>query len=106
MQITKTEKTSDGKTGDLRAKAPGTPKIVLNELGKVGVHVDTWAPDGNGSSVQYEVGLTDGDIESLLDCLSNPKSPEEAQAVGKLMQENLRSLLRLSALGSGGSLPE
>lgn len=104
MQITKTDKTSDGKLGDLRAKAPGAPTISMNEQGKLGVQVAIWVPDGSGSAVQHEVGLTDGDIERLLDCLSNPKSPEEARAVGKLMQANLRNLLRLSALGSGVSL--
>ncbi|MBF6617129.1 hypothetical protein [Pollutimonas thiosulfatoxidans] len=101
MRIEKTEKSAEGNMGVLRAKLPGVAELQVDERGKLTARVTGWAADGQGSSVEHQVMLTDGDIERLLTCLANPKSPEISALVSKLMSENLRNTLRLSALGSG-----
>ncbi|MGB6104843.1 MAG: hypothetical protein WBF88_13470 [Pusillimonas sp.] len=104
MEIKKTEQSSEGKLGALRARLPGVPEIQIDERGKLTAQVTAWVPDGKGNSDQHQVMLTDGDIERLLTCLANPKSPEISQLVSKLMRENLRNIIRLTALGSGTAL--
>ncbi|NYT57487.1 hypothetical protein H0A65_00960 [Alcaligenaceae bacterium] len=104
MKIKKTEQSSEGKLGALRSRLPGVPEIQIDERGKLTAQVTAWVPDDKGNAEQLQVVLTDGDIERLLASLANPKSPELAAVVGKLMGENLRSILRLSALGAGTAL--
>jgi|SRR5690606_24134914 hypothetical protein len=104
MKIKKTEKSTEGKLGALRAKIPGSPEIQVDDKGKLTVQVTAWVPDGKGNSEQHQVVLTDGDIERLLTCLANPQNVEASQLVGKFMRENLRNILRLSALGAGTAL--
>ncbi|AEC19917.1 hypothetical protein PT7_1377 [Pusillimonas sp. T7-7] len=104
MKIMKTEQSSEGKLGELRARLPGVPEIQIDERGKLTAQVTAWVPDGKGGADQHQVVLTDGDIERLLTSLANPKSPEVSAVVSKLMSENLRNILRLSALGAGAAL--
>jgi len=104
MKIKKTAQSSEGKLGEFRARLPGVPEIQIDERGKLTAQVTAWVPDGKGNAEQLQVVLTDGDIERLLASLANPKSPEQAAVVGKLMGENLRSIFRLSALGAGTAL--
>lgn len=104
MKIVKTEKSVEGKLGALRAKVPGSTEIQIDERGKLSAQVSAYSPDEQGVYVQHQVVLSDGEIERLLACLANPRTEESTLAVSKLMRENLRSLLRLSALGSGTSL--
>lgn len=106
MKIEKTEQSAEGKMGALRARLPGSPEIQLDDRGKLSVQVTAWVPDGQGNSTQHQVVLTDGDIERLLSCLSTPRDPQATQAVGKFMQQNLRSILRLTALGAGTALAD
>lgn len=106
MKIQKTEKSTEGKLGTLRAKIPGQPEIQIDDRGKLAVQVTAWVPDGKGNSEQHQVVLTDGDIERLLTCLANPHNAEDSQVVSKFMRENLRSILRLSALGAGTALAD
>src|SRR3546814_18164945 len=65
MKIQKTEKSTEGKLGTLRAKIPGQPEIQIDDRGKLAVQVTAWVPDGKGNSDQHKVVLTDGDIERL-----------------------------------------
>ncbi|NYT85806.1 hypothetical protein [Pollutimonas harenae] len=104
MKIMKTEQSSEGKLGELRARLPGVPEIQIDERGKLIAQVTAWVPDGKGSSEQLQVVLTDGDIERLLTSLANPKNAEASAVISKLMSENLRNILRLGALGSGTAL--
>ncbi|MCC2595356.1 hypothetical protein LKR43_03280 [Pusillimonas sp. MFBS29] len=106
MKIKKTEQSSEGKLGELRARLPGVPELQIDERGKLTAQVTAWVPDNQGNAEQLQVILTDGDIERLLASLANPKTPEHATVVGKLMGENLRSLLRLSALGAGTTISD
>lgn len=106
MKVTKTKKVSAGKVGEVRSKLPGAPSISTDERGKLAVQVKVWVPSGKGEAEELQVELTNGDIERILDTLAHPHDVESAQAVGKLMQENLRSLLRLTALGSGTALAD
>lgn len=106
MKIKKTEASSKGKAGALRAKFPGQPKTLIDDQGKLAVQVTTWVSNGKDGSDQHQVVLTDGDIERLLTCLANPGDADTAKAVSKLMGENLRNMLRLVALGSGTALVE
>src|SRR5690554_5485795 len=101
MRIEKTEKSAEGNMGVLRAKLPGVAELQVDERGKLTARVTGWAADGQGSSVAPQVMVTDGDIVRLLTCLPKPKSPEINALDSKLMSENLRNTLRLSALGSG-----
>lgn len=104
MKILKTEKSAEGKLGALRAKIPGATEVQIDERGKLSALVSAYVPDGNGEFVQHQVVLSDGEIERLLTCLANPKDSEESMVVSKFMRENLRNILRLSALGSGTAL--
>ena len=104
MKIQKTEKSSDGKIGELRTKIPGLPEVQIDEQGKLAVQMTAWVANGNGGSDQHQVVLTDGDLERLLTCLANPSHADATAVVSKLMRENLRSVLRLMALGSGTAL--
>jgi len=104
MKIEKTEESTAGKLGELRAKFPGQPTVQLDTEGRLAVQITAWAPNGAGGSDQHHVVLTDGDLERLLTCLAHPGDADTAKAVRKLMQENLRNALRLVALGSGTAL--
>jgi len=104
MKVKKTGSLVEGSVGAVRTRLPGSPEMQIDDQGKLTAQVSVWVPDGNGNSEQHHVVLTDGDIERLLTCLANPKDPEVAMAVSKIMRENLRNILRLSALGSGVSL--
>ncbi|MCQ9616495.1 hypothetical protein L1889_07045 [Paenalcaligenes niemegkensis] len=104
MKIVKIGKPNEAEAGAIRAKLPGTPEIQVDERGKLAIQVTAWVPDSDGNSQQHQVVLTDGDIERLLSCLSNPRDSESTEVVGKFMQQNLRSILRLSALGAGTTL--
>ncbi|MGB3425819.1 MAG: hypothetical protein WBF84_05445 [Castellaniella sp.] len=104
MKIKKTEESSAGKAGALRAKFPGSPEAQIDDQGRLGVQITAWVPNGKDGSDQHQVVLTDGDIERLLTCLANPRDADTAKAVSKLMKENLRNALRLVALGSGTAL--
>ncbi|MFC3338910.1 hypothetical protein [Paracandidimonas soli] len=106
MKIKKTEKVDEGKVSALRAKLPGQPEVQIDEKGKLAVQLTVWAQNEAGVSEQYQVTLTDGDVERLLASLASPKTPEHTQVVGNFMQQNLRSILRLSALGSGVALAD
>ncbi|MGB3288095.1 MAG: hypothetical protein WBA83_02345 [Burkholderiaceae bacterium] len=101
MKINKTEKSNAAKSGAVRAKLPAKPEIQTDDRGKLAVQITAWAPDGKGNAVQHQVVLTDGDIERLLSSLANPQDPDTARVVGRFMEQNLKSLLRLSALGAG-----
>ncbi|MGB6006938.1 hypothetical protein [Castellaniella sp.] len=104
MQINKTEKSSAGKAGDLRAKFPGQPETQIDDQGRLVVQITAWVPNGKDGADQHQVALTDGDIERLLTCLANPRDADTAKVVSKLMKANLRNALRLVALGSGTAL--
>ncbi|MGB6241852.1 MAG: hypothetical protein WBF69_05155 [Castellaniella sp.] len=104
MKINKTEKSSAGKAGDLRAKFPGQAETQIDGQGRLAVQITTWVSNGTDGSDQHQVALTDGDIERLLTCLAHPRDADTAKAVSKLMKENLRNALRLVALGSGTAL--
>jgi len=101
MKIRKTEKADEGNISAVRAKLPGQPSIQMDEKGKLAIRLTAWAENAEGGSDQYEVTLSDGDLERLLASLASPRSPDHTQVIGTFMQQNLRSILRLSALGSG-----
>lgn len=104
MKIKKTDKSSEGKAGALRAKGLGIPKLQADKKGSLAVETTVWVPNAEGGSDEHQVTITDGDIERLLTRLANPTDAESAKAVSKLMRENLRSALRLVALGTGTQL--
>ncbi|MDS1142000.1 hypothetical protein RE432_16275 [Pusillimonas sp. SM2304] len=106
MKILKTEKLAEGQAGALRARIPGATEVLIDERGKLSARVTAYVPDGQGAYVQHQVVLSDGEIERLLACLANPKNEEVSGVVGKFMGENLRNLLRLSALGAGTALAD
>jgi len=104
MKILKTEKLAEGQLGALRARIPGSTEVLIDDRGKLSAQVSAYVPDGQGSYVQHQVILSDGEIERLLACLANPKNEEVSGVISKFMGENLRNIVRLNALGSGMAL--
>lgn len=101
------EKTGVSKTGKLAAAQTKLASVEaqIDERDKLNVQISTFIAGSDGDTYeQHHVVLSDGDIERLLDCLANPKTEQDAEAVAKAMQGSLRSLMRLSALGAGTQL--
>ncbi|TEA77303.1 hypothetical protein [Allopusillimonas ginsengisoli] len=100
MKIVKTDEKADPVIGALRTQFPGQPEVQVDESGKITVRVSAYIPD-NGEHIKHQVVLSGGEIERILDCLAHPQDAEAARAVAKVMSANLKSLIRLTALGAG-----
>ncbi len=80
------------------------PCLWFDSDGTLGALIRISVPDEKGGSVQYEVVVSEKDIQKLLFDLSNPPDQQTRQAVAVLTQHSLRSLVRLVALGAGVQL--
>lgn len=105
MKIQKSEAQGSPKIVALRAKFPGFPEPMLDADGKLSVRVSGHIADDNGELSVYQVVLSDGEIERILDCLAHPKDAETARAISKAVSGSLQSLVRLTAF-SAGTMPE
>ncbi len=100
VKIVKTDEKADPAMGALRTQFPGKPEVQVDDAGKITVRVSAYIPD-NGEHVKHQVVLSGGEIERILECLANPPHADAAHAVAKVMGANLKSLVRLTALGAG-----
>lgn len=100
MKIVKTDEKADPAIGALRTQFPGKPEVQVDEAGKITVSVSAYIPQ-DGEHIKHQVMLSGGEIERILECLANPQKGEAAHAIAKVMSANLKSLVRLTALGAG-----
>ncbi|MBP6020067.1 MAG: hypothetical protein KA735_11285 [Burkholderiaceae bacterium] len=105
MKIQKSQAEGSPKIVALRAKFPGFPEPKVDADGKLSVRVSGHIADENGDLAVYQVILSDGEIERILDCLANPKDAETSKAISKAMSGSLQSLVRLTAF-SAGTMPD